>query len=949
MSQQPPGVAPLSCVRHDAAGEVDEGLVLDGAHGHGYLLLSAGVPAPAAVHGWRRVDGALPGLHLFLHPRTVLSRAATDRGTVVLLGHPVDVAAGTADGDRIAATLAAAWAGPGAEAMVREAAYLGGRWTLLARRTGKDGEAPDLLVVPDTHATQPVFHATSGGRLALGSAPSLPAEALGLPVDEGEVALREELRRRRPGAVTYLPGRLTGYRGVDPLVPNCLLRVDLDPVRVEHRRFWPWQEHAETEDVDAVYERFRARIGAHVELLAGLGRPAVSLTAGGDSRVTAAVAHRVVRDGGGLAFTYVNPRDARRSAAAMADVTGASAVAAQLGLPHRVLRWRQAPPDGTFATLHRRTFAPLPGSHGAAFAMWSDLPGDLVQLQSNCAETGTAFLRHRTDEPLDPLRLARMMMHATEGLEDLAGAMYGDYPDYAQMTPARMLGHDHHDLFYWEQRIGRWGWQKFADGDLGHRVLLPFNDRALVETMLSLPYPLRESKLLLRRILEEEPAARLPVVPSTLGSRLSTRLRRLPGPVRRRVVPRVRRATERPGVARATFPGGYAVLPSDGAGVTVPRGWARLALPEGVLGRASGVELRHHRRLAHALAGDAEGWVLVLGEPVLVGAGLVGARPVADALARTLAGPGAATPRGRGEVLDSVVLRAACLAGRYLVLAGDVHRTVAVPDPLTALGVQLLDGGGGRPGGGTGAGLVSHPLLATGRTRPVGPDQLVVVSRRGGGAGMGVRPLGSTVDLRSVVLDRHPEEAVTRDGRLARHAQVLAGRGTPWLGLTSGPASAGLLPHVAAAGGSALTWWDRAAGDAAAHEVFAASALARGAGVPHRVVGLREDVDGRDTEPGRTARAVAARGLAATWGPGADDTLPVSAAVARALPGDAVVWFGSRPGEDGLTALAARPWELLQDARPCALPWSDRLLDLLPPGGWRHGPGGHPSGGTAGA
>ena len=187
------------------------------------------------------------------------------------------------------------------------------------------------------------------------------------------------------------------------------------------------------------------------------------------------------------------------------DVFVANALSASVGVQHRVLRWRQAPAEGTFATLHRRTFAPLPGSSGAAFAMWSDLPGDLVQLQSNCAETGTAFLRHRTDEPLDPLRLARMMMHATEGLEDLAGAMYGDYPDYAQMTPARMLGHDHHDLFYWEQRIGRWGWQKFADGDLGHRVLLPFNDRALVETMLSLPYPLRESKLLLRRILEEEP------------------------------------------------------------------------------------------------------------------------------------------------------------------------------------------------------------------------------------------------------------------------------------------------------------------------------------------------------------------------------------------------------------------------------------------------------------
>ena len=181
--------------------------------------------------------------------------------------------------------------------------------------------------------------------------------------------------------------------------------------------------------------------------------------------------------------------------------------------------------------------------------MWADLPRDLVQLQSNCAESGTTFIRRRTDEPLSPLRLVRMMMHADDGLEDLAGQMYGGYLDYADVTPDRMLGHDHHDLFYWEQRVGRWGWQKFTDGDLGHRILLPFNDRVLLETMLSLPYPQRAAKVLFERLFSEVAAARLPSRPAPAASSVARSVARAvgggaPGPVGRlgrRVAGRVER------------------------------------------------------------------------------------------------------------------------------------------------------------------------------------------------------------------------------------------------------------------------------------------------------------------------------------------------------------------------------------------------------------------------
>ncbi|WP_139722869.1 hypothetical protein [Serinicoccus chungangensis] len=505
--------------------EVDEAAVLRGAHPHGYLLLvgDAQGEAPADCRGWRQHPGLLPGSTLHLQPRTVVghARGPLDDRDVVLLGHPVDVAAGLTDPTAIAGRLATTWSRSGTDAMVREAADLGGRWTLLAgARTSPavgagaavDGPpaAPqpgvELLVVPDTHASQPVHVGRAARRAAVASAPALVADALGLDRDERALEILDLLRRRRAGRVTYLPGLRTAYLGVEALVPNSLLRLTLagDGIAVDQRRFWPFRPRVATDDLDAVYAAFRERLTAHTALLAGLGRPAVSLTGGLDSRVTAAVAAPALRSGGGFAFTYLNPRDAVRGDAAVQDVTGARDVARQLGVPHRVLRWRQPSGGGTFDVLHRRTYAPLLPSRGAAHAMWADLPDDLVQLQSNGGESGTTFIRHRPEHVLSPRRLTELYLGSGEEVDDaLADELYGDYLDRVPMDAGALQGFDDYDVLYWEQRMGRWGWQKFVDGDFGHRILLPFNDRVLLETMLSLPYPLRHDRVLFDRLLAE--------------------------------------------------------------------------------------------------------------------------------------------------------------------------------------------------------------------------------------------------------------------------------------------------------------------------------------------------------------------------------------------------------------------------------------------------------------
>lgn len=149
-------------------------------------------------------------------------------------------------------------------------------------------------------------------------------------------------------------------------------------------------------------------------------------------------------------------------------------------------------------------------------------------------------------------------------------------------------------------------------------------------------------------------------------------------------------------------------------------------------------------------------------------------------------------------------------------------------------------------------------------------------------------------------------------------------------------------------GVTALTWWDRLAPDQGAEPVFAAAELAARAGATHRVVGVREDVDGTDGSAGRAARAEARRALATTWGvrvspsgpDAADAVVPLGDVLDQVLPRTGVLWLGAVPrrprvlGAPGGAPDARRPAtrDLVQGVRPVVLPFSDRLLGLLPEG-----------------
>ncbi|WP_109472745.1 hypothetical protein [Ornithinimicrobium cavernae] len=371
----------------------------DLAFGCGYLVRGPGVPRPAEVAGWR--TRSVGGYHYHARARITISPTGPD-GAVVLIGRPVDVDTRTTTTQTIADRLAVLAAdASGTDAVVRAAAYLGGRWTLFVH--GGDGS---LTVVTDALASQQVWHSDDGSTLA--SYASLV-----------------------PGG-TVLP-------------TNSLLEVHGGTVQV--RRYWPWDEPQDAgvdglpagSSTEAVYEEFRSRIVAHTRLLSDLGRPGVALTGGTRSRAVLA-AYLPHRRDGGYAFTHFATESFRDGPGQAEDLFAASALAHRLELPHRVLRAMEPSRDDVFSLAYRRTY-PRGDSLASAFARHT-LPRDTVELHS-------------------------------------AGA-------------------DIVDLDSWEGLGG-----PFREGDLAHRVLLPFNDRRLLELMLSVPVEQRRAGALVGRLAAE--------------------------------------------------------------------------------------------------------------------------------------------------------------------------------------------------------------------------------------------------------------------------------------------------------------------------------------------------------------------------------------------------------------------------------------------------------------
>lgn len=452
-----------------------------------------------ALSGWTLAP--FGGFVFGFHPRTEWAACQDPESGkwIVLIGLPLDIENAESSITRLAQDALRILLSGGREPFVRHVAYWGGRFVCVF------GSADTLELVPDCHATLSAYWArTPGGGMVASSHSRLTAELIGGTEDLRSLSIMTS-PQYSDGGGRYYPGMLTPYEGVHPLIANCLVRYDSQRGEPRLERFYPWTAIQATAPPEVSLFSFARQLESHLDLMATLGPTHISLTAGLDSNTVLKAARGRLAPGS-LSYTYFRFENAVPET--VSDLLGASEAARAAGVPHRILRVHQYDASDPWMKFYAGTFprgARFP-SLAKTYAQSFD-PAD-ISLISLIAETGTVFYRERDDPNLTPRRLARKYTYAPIRDSDVLAEVFAEYIAATDFALESIGNIDYHDLFYWEHRNPKWASLWYSEIDLSHRVLLPFNSRHLIETMLSLPYELRSSRYLLNAYLSSPSAGR---------------------------------------------------------------------------------------------------------------------------------------------------------------------------------------------------------------------------------------------------------------------------------------------------------------------------------------------------------------------------------------------------------------------------------------------------------
>lgn len=449
---------------------------------------------PEVFTKWTRLRAG--ELEVRVHPALSWALAEDAGQTVVLLGDVVDLERDdTTDGAEVARRILMLLKNSIDDA-VRAVAYLGGRFACLLATPG------ETRVVPDCVGSLPIFWHQGPRGVTLGSYSHLVAELTGAQPDEKAIGLLRKARAMDTKGTLYLPGTMTPFTEVRPVFPNNLLR--LREGRVSHERFYPFPDLVLETNTEEAYQRYATMFRRHTRALASLGRVGISLTAGRDSQASLAALLSSTPADEVLTWTYYTfskPHEGLRQ-----DLLDANKLALSLGLRHQVIAVGETS-DVKFGKAYERTMRYTQQFRALAEAYHSQLPHDIVEMQSMVAEVGSGFYKNREVGSPTLERLSYLFSPSDFGsLPEVRDAI-ADYMDYANFAPADFGPVDYHDLYYWETRIGRWGCLRMQEVDLSHHLVLPFNSRHVVEALMGPSLEKRVDKQALVRFTVEEMAS----------------------------------------------------------------------------------------------------------------------------------------------------------------------------------------------------------------------------------------------------------------------------------------------------------------------------------------------------------------------------------------------------------------------------------------------------------
>jgi hypothetical protein len=384
-------------------------------------------------------------------------------------------------------------------AVLEVAAGFGGRWVLLVETPEHD------VMVHDACGLRQVFYSQEGAGTRFCASQALTAErVLELQPD---IAAKEFLQTHFPrmNGEYWWPGDSTQFRGVKCLLPNHYLNLrSRKPHRygIEKRLQLLSLERASTEAAEMLSYLVRS-VARKYEV-------ALPLTAGWDSRVLLAACRAV----GVVPYCYTLKFGKLTDRSP--DIAVPRELLARVGWQHHVISCSERP-NTEFVDAYRGSVDP---AHIEAcrlgYGLSQGYPKGMVSLSGHCGELGRCmYSLELNGEQLRAKDLANLTgMDTTEFVLRELETWLENARRLAESSRIRLL-----DLFYWEQRAGRWAANGQSQWDLVHERFTAYNCRPLLLTLLSVEEKHRKAPgyALNRAIVENlDPSVlELPVNPRT--------------------------------------------------------------------------------------------------------------------------------------------------------------------------------------------------------------------------------------------------------------------------------------------------------------------------------------------------------------------------------------------------------------------------------------------------
>jgi PAS domain S-box-containing protein len=354
---------------------------------------------------------------------------------------------------------------------------LGGRWILIV----DDGK--EIRLFHDTVGYRQVFFTDLSlcNELWCASQPALIAEALGCQIDD---EAKEFINFCKGLDKEYWwPGDSTPYRETKCLLPNNWLDLKTGL----HHRFWPDAPLRFVSLTDGV-EKCAGLLQGLIKSAENRFKLAMTLTAGRDTRLFLAAAREIRHKVNFCTFVYWKMTEQSP------DVEISSRLLSRLGLKHQIIQCPSSMEPG-FQRLYMRNVAFAHDAWGViAQGLHHQYPPDSVCVKGNAVAIAKANYRHNYFYKLSESERGGEI--TTAALAKMHGIEGSSFALKAFERWLSQLGNTYNfdvlDLFQWEQKEARWQAMSQTEWDIVLEVFDPYNCRALLSHMLSIPVEYRQ-------------------------------------------------------------------------------------------------------------------------------------------------------------------------------------------------------------------------------------------------------------------------------------------------------------------------------------------------------------------------------------------------------------------------------------------------------------------------